>query len=130
MVAGDISAMLWKGVISTPRFSAWRCRYRSSSGSEASWAWVPFRAASLTDAGQFALGLVRAPWTGPVPVAALGVAAVAVAAQLVPPAGSRRLFDSVAGLHPVAQSGLAGAFLFLVVALGPTGVAPFIYFRF
>ena len=32
-MTGHISAMLWNGVIRTPRFSVYRCRYSSSSGS-------------------------------------------------------------------------------------------------
>ena len=35
VVAGDISAMLWNGVIRMPRFSVYRCMYSSSSPSAA-----------------------------------------------------------------------------------------------
>ena len=46
VVAGDINAMLWKGVISTRRFIAHRCRNCSRSGSDFAHCSAPVRGGS------------------------------------------------------------------------------------
>jgi len=41
-----------------------------------------------------------------------------------------RIVERVAGLRPIAMGAIFGVALFLIVSLGPQGVAPFIYFQF
>ncbi|MEZ5406775.1 MAG: MBOAT family protein [Acidimicrobiales bacterium] len=102
-------------------------------------AWVPFRAQSLGETGDFLLGLVRGPQgataAAPVSVVAVGLMAAVLAVQLVPAgllgqAYHRWFHRPLSHLDPALQSALMGVWLSLVVALGPQGVAPFIYFRF
>ena len=103
-------------------------------------AWVPFRAQSLGETGDFLAGLVRggpagATAAGPVSLVAVAVIVAAVAVQLVPARQLRLVYHRwfhrpVSRLDPALQSALVGVWLSLVIALGPQGVAPFIYFRF
>ncbi len=102
-------------------------------------AWVPFRAQSLGETGDFLAGLVRGPGgataAGSVSLVAVGLIAAAVGIQLVPARQLRLVYHHwfhrpLSRLDPALQSALVGVWLSLVIALGPQGVAPFIYFRF
>ncbi|MDH4362527.1 MAG: MBOAT family protein [Acidimicrobiia bacterium] len=102
-------------------------------------AWVPFRAQSLGETRDFLAGLVRGPEgataAGSVSVVAVGLIATALAVQLVPAGQLNHVYHRwfhrpLTRLDPALQSALMGVWLSLVVALGPQGVAPFIYFRF
>jgi D-alanyl-lipoteichoic acid acyltransferase DltB (MBOAT superfamily) len=93
--------------------------------------WVLFRADSLATAGLIVQRGLTA-W-GPAPAVSLGlvlVIAAAVGVQLLPPGLGQRFEGSFARLPLPVQGVALGVFLALVVALGPEGVAPFIYFRF
>jgi hypothetical protein len=93
-------------------------------------AWILFRAETFTLARDFLVGLVTAPLAGPVNTVAVTLIVASIAAQLAPDelvARSRRIY---AQLDPAMQSAVVGVWIFLISALGPQGVAPFIYFQF
>jgi alginate O-acetyltransferase complex protein AlgI len=94
-------------------------------------AWVLFRAPSLDAAGEMLHRIVGA-W-GPAPAVAPTAVVMIVgslALQLVPPAPLRGLAEGYARLPLVAQGAALGAAFAVAVALGPVGVAPFIYYQF
>ncbi|MBA2529425.1 MAG: MBOAT family protein [Euzebyales bacterium] len=94
-------------------------------------AWVFFRADSMSSAGTLLWRLFTA-W-GPAPLvtpAVLTVVALALALQLVPRTAADRLQVAFSRLTPVTQGATLGAALLVIDALGPRGVAPFIYFQF
>jgi hypothetical protein len=94
-------------------------------------AWLFFRADSLGTAWQMLTRLVTAPGSAPlVTPAVVGVIALAIAAQYVPSDALARLQSAFSRLAPTLQGAGVGASLLLIGALGPDGVAPFIYFRF
>ena len=75
-------------------------------------------------------GLFTAPLAGPVNTVALVIILAALAVQLAPPDLGRRTYQFFARLDPTLQSSAVGLWLVAVAALGPQGVAPFIYFQF
>lgn len=93
-------------------------------------AWVFFRAASLGDATDYIAGLVTAPSAGNVHVGAVALIMAAIGLQFSPPSIAIAAKGRLADLHPAAQGSLLGVWIALVVALGPQGVSPFIYFQF
>jgi D-alanyl-lipoteichoic acid acyltransferase DltB (MBOAT superfamily) len=93
--------------------------------------WIFFRADDLGRAtdllGQLVGGVPAAP---EVPLAVVAVVAAAIASQFVPAATSARIGADLARVNPLVQVvGLAAA-LTVIDALGPEGVAPFIYYQF
>jgi len=92
--------------------------------------WVFFRATSVHAAlevlGRIAFHGGRTPINGWV-VATL---AVMLAAQLVPQSVVRRVQVTVGRWSLLTQSSLLAVVLVVVDVLGPTGIAPFIYFQF
>lgn len=93
--------------------------------------WVLFRAPSLEAAGELLAAIAR-PWTAGAWLSAAAAMAVAlgILGQAVAPEVRARLRARFARWPLVAQ-GLAFALAVLLVeALGPQGVAPFIYFQF
>jgi hypothetical protein len=93
-------------------------------------AWVLFRAETFTLAGDFLVGLVTAPVAGPFNTVAAALIVLSLGAQLAPSDLADRLRQIYARLDPAMQSAAVGVWIFLVSALGPEGVAPFIYFQF
>lgn len=92
--------------------------------------WVFFRAESFTDAGKV-LGRLLHPGIGtPFNPVLVGVIAGCLALQFMPHGWTAQLRSLFSRLNPVVQA--VGLSLFLVAtnALGPIGVAPFIYFQF
>jgi alginate O-acetyltransferase complex protein AlgI len=63
------------------------------------------------------------------PLLVLTIAAV-LASQFVPTATVSRLQALFARQRSAVQVGLLGAALLTITTLGPSGVAPFIYYRF
>jgi alginate O-acetyltransferase complex protein AlgI len=94
--------------------------------------WVFFRSESIGDAFQL-LGRLATGWgQGPelVSVGVLLAIAVGLGGQYVPNDLFERLMAGFSRLSPVAQGAFVAVGLTVVSALGPKGVAPFIYFRF
>jgi alginate O-acetyltransferase complex protein AlgI len=93
--------------------------------------WVFFRSESIGTAVEMLQRSLTA-W-GPAPLASVGLAAViagALATQFLPGDIVQRFQRWFAALPMPAQGVAVGAFLALAVVLGPTGVAPFIYYQF
>jgi D-alanyl-lipoteichoic acid acyltransferase DltB (MBOAT superfamily) len=94
-------------------------------------AWVFFRAESLGDAFELLWRLVAAPGWGPVVTPMLVFVIIAmIASQFVPAGVVDRAQAAFSQLGPIAQGATLGVGLLLIDALGPVGVAPFIYFQF
>ncbi len=92
--------------------------------------WVFFRADGLDTAVELLSRLTAwgaAPLVTPLVVL---VVAGAIAAQFVPERAVLIVQDAVAERSWLAQGALVGVALVLIDALGPEGVAPFIYFQF
>ncbi|MCW5853062.1 MAG: MBOAT family protein [Anaerolineae bacterium] len=93
--------------------------------------WVLFRAPSFDTALEVLRGAVT-NW-GPAPNVTAGLVLAilgALALQFIPDSLSQRLAVNYARLPLVVQGAALGVFFALTVALGPKGVAPFIYFQF
>jgi D-alanyl-lipoteichoic acid acyltransferase DltB (MBOAT superfamily) len=94
--------------------------------------WVFFRAESLADA--FAvLGQIATGWTQAPELVSAGVVlaiAVGIGGQYVPSDAIGRLMAAFSRRSPVVQGACLALALTVIGALGPAGVAPFIYFRF
>jgi alginate O-acetyltransferase complex protein AlgI len=93
---------------------------------------VFFRADSV-DTALTMLGRLVTGWGAPTtlvtPLVLLAIG-VGIGAQYLPRAPAEALKDLLVRARPVPL-GLAAAFvLFVITALGPQGVAPFIYFQF
>ncbi len=56
--------------------------------------------------------------------------AASLAVQFIPRPVTRNVLADLSRLPASVQAGLFGAFLVLIDLLGPSGVAPFIYFQF
>jgi alginate O-acetyltransferase complex protein AlgI len=93
--------------------------------------WVFFRASSLESAFALLRALAR-PWTtGPWLSAALGLAlVVGLFGQALPLAARERIRARFSTLPMVAQGAAFAAAVLFIEVLGPSGVAPFIYFQF
>jgi D-alanyl-lipoteichoic acid acyltransferase DltB (MBOAT superfamily) len=94
--------------------------------------WVFFRADSMDTAWDL-LGRLIWGWTTPTRLVSplvLGTIALGLAPQFVPPGPGRRLRELLGRLRPVPLGVAAAVVLFMIVTLGPRGVAPFIYFQF
>ena len=92
--------------------------------------WVLFRSDSVSTAGTV---LSRLAHWGPAPAVtpAVIVLVVATLATQYLPVGYRlRMRTAFSELRPIAMAGILGGLLLVIDALGPEGVAPFIYFQF
>ncbi|MGZ4411034.1 MAG: MBOAT family O-acyltransferase [Gaiellaceae bacterium] len=95
-------------------------------------AWIFFRADSFTRAGQVIRQLFTA-WGQPSPMVTASVVlaiAVGIASQYVPEGVVGRVQERFARVPFAYQAAWLAAGLVIVNALGPQGVAPFIYYRF
>ncbi len=93
--------------------------------------WVLFRAPSV-DAAREVFSALTGNWTGGTLLSPALVVALAAGlfGQAVPPRALAAARERLGGL-PLAAQGLAlAAAILFIEALGPQGVAPFIYFRF
>ena len=93
-------------------------------------AWILFRAPTFGVASSMFVGLATAPFDGSVNPVAVAVITGALAVQLIPRDVGAIVRARLATVDPALQSALAGTWIALVAALGPSGVAPFIYFQF
>lgn len=94
-------------------------------------AWIFFRAESFSVAGELLVRLLVG-W-GPAPLVTplvVVVIAGAVAAQFAPAGIGQRVQVGLSRMGPVPQGAALGVALFVIDALGPPGVPPFIYFQF
>ncbi len=95
-------------------------------------AWIFFRADSLSLAWQMITGLFTR-WGEPAPLVTTGVVVwivVGIGSQYLPSRIPEGLMARLSRLSLAWQSLALGATLMLANAMGPQGVAPFIYFRF
>ena len=95
-------------------------------------AWVFFRADSLTRAGQILERLFTA-WGQPSPLVTASVLlaiAVGIGGQYVRPGAVAAVVRGFGRMPTLAQAGCIGVAVALIETLGPVGVPPFIYFRF
>jgi D-alanyl-lipoteichoic acid acyltransferase DltB (MBOAT superfamily) len=91
--------------------------------------WFFFRAESFHDAWTM-LGQL-AHWTKPLaPPMIIAIIIVGFLTQFGDGQRIRNIWDRFAKLHPVWQGLLAAVIVTVILALGPEGVAPFIYFQF
>ncbi len=94
-------------------------------------AWVFFRSPSFSQAWEFISRLVTGgPGTGAISLGILLAIAVGIGAQYVPKGAVSSALDRLSRLRPSAQGALLGIALVAIDALGPQGVASFIYFQF
>lgn len=95
-------------------------------------AWVFFRATSVNVAFDMLWRLVTAGSGSSAGVSLLLIAVVAlsIASQFVPPRFPQRVEVWFSALAPALQVAALAGGLVLVDALGPEGIAPFIYFQF
>ena len=94
--------------------------------------WIFFRASSFGNARDVIVRLFDA-WGQPSPLVTTSVVLailVGVGVQYVRPGVLRGLLGGFGRLPAVAQAACVAVALVLINTLGPTGVAPFIYFRF
>jgi hypothetical protein len=95
-------------------------------------AWIFFRSDSFADAWDLIVRLVTA-WGESSPLVTWGVLAaiaVGIGSQYLPRQVPLRLMARFSRLPIPAQAGVLALALLVVHAMGPEGVAPFIYFRF
>ncbi len=94
--------------------------------------WVLFRADSLGRVGEIASALISGLTTAPSLTTPLVVATVvaSLATHFVPPLYGVQARAIVSRLPPAALGLALGLWIFVVAALGPSGVSPFIYFQF
>ena len=92
--------------------------------------WVFFRAESFDRALEVLGRLVSFGATDAVTPVVLLLLLVGIGVQYVPKRFGSDLEVTVSRLHPAALGATLGVGLLLVDALGPQGVAPFIYFQF
>ena len=94
-------------------------------------AWVFFRSDSIETAFDM-LGRAFTSWGSAELVTPLVLVVIAgmIASQFVPERWSHRLRVDLSRLQPIAQAAVFAICLVLIEALGPQGVAPFIYFQF
>ena len=94
-------------------------------------AWIFFRAETFASAWEI-LGRMVTGWGASPAITPLLLLVIAgsIASQFVPPRWWERVQVSFSRLAPFAQAGTLALGLVLIDALGPEGVAPFIYFQF
>lgn len=94
-------------------------------------AWIFFRAESFSVAGELLVRLLVG-W-GPAPLVTplvVAVVAASIAVQFAPAGIGQRAQAALSRLSPVALGVALGVILFVIDALGPAGIPPFIYFQF
>jgi D-alanyl-lipoteichoic acid acyltransferase DltB (MBOAT superfamily) len=114
---------------STPLRRAW---HRFATFQVVCFAWIFFRSDSFADAWDVLVRLVTA-WGEPSPLVTVGVLAaiaVGIGSQYLPSRFPLGLMAWFSRLPVPAQAAVLGVALLVTHAMGPEGVAPFIYFQF
>jgi D-alanyl-lipoteichoic acid acyltransferase DltB (MBOAT superfamily) len=115
------------------RSTAWRRTWqRLATFHVVCFGWIFFRADSFSDAWDVLVRLVTA-WGEPSPLVTGGVVAaiaVGIGSQYLPSRLPLALMARFSRLPVPAQAGVLSLALLAAHALGPEGVAPFIYFQF
>jgi alginate O-acetyltransferase complex protein AlgI len=111
-------------------WTTWRARFLTFQ--LVAVAWIFFRADSFGLAGEMLTGLFTR-WGEPSPLVTFGVIAaivVGLGSQLLPARVPSLLMARFSRLPVLGQAAVLAFALMLTSALGPDGVAPFIYFQF
>lgn len=130
--AGLVVERLLRGPDEAPSSSGWIVFLRwLITIHVVSLAWVFFRAESATVALDLLGGLATSWGSAPLvtPLAILVIAGM-LAWQFIPDDATDRFVVRLSHVHPIAQAAVFAIGVVLVDALGPSGVAPFIYFQF
>ncbi len=134
LVAERVVRLEWaRRRLPVPADTAWRraaCRLLTFNF--VCFAWIFFRADSFARAREIIARLFDA-WGGPSPLVTTSVLlaiAFGIGWQYLPLRGVEALLDWFRRLSMVAQAACLAGGLMVIDALGPAGVAPFIYYRF
>jgi alginate O-acetyltransferase complex protein AlgI len=95
-------------------------------------AWIFFRAEDFTVASVFIAGFAHG-WGAPIQQAQpamIGLIVIGLAGQFLPPGSFERVGNMVRQVPYWGLGAIAGFIIAVINALGPEGIAPFIYFRF
>ncbi len=120
------------GFVEHPSTSLRRSWHRFATFQVVCFAWIFFRSDSFADAWDLIVRLFTA-WGEPSPLVTAGVLAaiaVGIGSQYLPTRFPQRVMAWFSRLPIPAQVGVLGLALLVTHAMGPEGVAPFIYFRF
>jgi D-alanyl-lipoteichoic acid acyltransferase DltB (MBOAT superfamily) len=120
------------GFVERP-MSAWRRNWhRFATFQVVCFAWIFFRSDSFADAWDLIVRLLTA-WGEPSPLVTAGVVAaiaVGIGSQYLPQRLPLSIMARFSRLPVPAQAAVLGLALLVTHAMGPEGVAPFIYFQF
>jgi alginate O-acetyltransferase complex protein AlgI len=120
------------GFVERPSTALSRSRQRLLTFHVVCFAWIFFRADSFEIAGEMITGLFTG-WGEPSPLVTTGVLlaiAVGIGSQYLPARVPQLVMARFSRLPVLAQATVLALSLMLTNAMGPEGVAPFIYFQF
>ena len=120
------------GFVERPLTSWRRAWHRFVTFQVVCFAWIFFRSDSFADAWDVIVRLFTA-WGEPSPLVTVGVLAaiaVGIGSQYLPTRFPLSVMTRFSRLPVPAQAALLGGALLVTHAMGPEGVAPFIYFQF
>jgi alginate O-acetyltransferase complex protein AlgI len=121
-----------KGLPDPPDTALRRATARLLTFSVVCFAWIFFRADSFADARDMIVRLFT-DWGSGAPLVTFPVLlaiAAGIGSQYLPARVPKLIMARLAALSPVPQAAVLAAALMVTNAMGPQGVAPFIYFRF
>ena len=120
------------GFVERPPTSLRRAWHRFVTFQVVCFAWIFFRSDSFSDAWELLVRLFTA-WGEPSPLVTVGVVvaiAVGIGSQYLPSRSPLRVMAWFSRLPVPAQAIVLALALLVTHAMGPEGVAPFIYFQF
>ena len=132
---GLVAERWWRtrpGYVAPPDTARRRAWHRFLTFQFVCFAWIFFRSDSFETASELLRGLVTG-WGEASPLVTPGVLlaiAVGIGSQYLPPRIPQAVTASFSRLPVLGQAGVLALALMLTHAMGPEGVAPFIYFRF
>ena len=119
----------WRPVKSLRRSASWGVAAQVLTFHFVCAGWVLFRAPSLGSASELFTALVHGR-SGPAPTWVAGIVLVALLVSLIPGDGLAAARERFSRLPLVAQGAAFGLLVVALDAIGPRGIAPFIYFQF